>query len=114
MAYASYDYYTQEFFGQAITSTDEFSRLAERASEYIDAITMCRSKTFDDSNNELKKACCAIAEFVVSEENSHGKNSESVGSWSVSYTAQKDLTVQKYNLAKQYLLNTGLLYKGMR
>ncbi len=113
MAYASYEYYTQEFFGKAIASAEEFNRLAERASEYIDSITLRRAKAFNDSGNELKNACCTIAELIVSEENCQGKNSESVGSWSVSYASQKDLNIQKYNLAKRYLLHTGLLYTGM-
>lgn len=114
MAYASYEYYTQDFFGRAIPSAEEFNRLAERASEYLDSITMRNTKSFHDSGNELKKACCAIAEIIVSEESCQGKNSESVGAWSVSYTSKKDLNIQKYNIAKQYLLHTGLLYQGMR
>ncbi|AMJ40376.1 MULTISPECIES: hypothetical protein [Anaerotignum] len=114
MAYASYEYYTQEFFGRLIPSIEEFDRLAERASEYLDSITMRNAKSFRDSGNELKRACCAIAEIIVSEESCQGKNSESVGAWSVSYTSKKDLNIQKYNIAKQYLLHTGLLYQGMR
>ena len=114
MAYASYDYYTSDYYGKAITSYEEFNRLAQRASEYIDSMTMLRAKTFNDSGGQLKKACCAIAELIVTEETNTGKNSESVGSWSVSYTAQKDLNIQKYNLLKQYLVPTGLLYSGMR
>lgn len=113
MAYASYDYYISNFYGKAISSIDEFNRLAERASEYIDAMTMYRAKTYDDSNNELKKACCAIAEFFITEESNQGKNSESVGSWSVSYVSQKELNTQKVTLLKHYLIPTGLLYTGM-
>ncbi len=113
MAYTSYDYYIGEFRGKAIESADEFSRLSERASEYIDAMTMYRAKTFDDSNNELKKACCAIAELIPVEENNTGKTSESVGKWSVSYESQANISKKKYDVLKRYLVATGLLFSGM-
>lgn len=113
MAYASYDYYPQEYLGTDITSANEFNRLAERASEYIDQATMNRARTYADTNDVLKKACCAVAEVAFIEESNVGKTSETVGKWSVSYEPQTDISKKKYDVLKRYLITTGLLYTGM-
>ena len=42
MVYADYDFYTNEYFGRAI-SEDDFPRLALRGSQYIDYITQGRA-----------------------------------------------------------------------
>lgn len=113
MAYASYDYYKQDYFGTRIASPDEFNYLAERAGEYIDQLTLNRAKTYPDNDGALKKACCAVAEIIQTEENNTGKTSETVGKWSVSYSLRADIAKKKYDVLKRYLITTGLLYTGM-
>lgn len=133
MVYADFEFYTVEYLGQTIQEAD-FSRLALRASAYLDHCTGGRAKSRPDMP-ELKMACCALAEqyavieaanaaaqqAAASSMDSGGEiQSESVGGWSRSYrsggsTAAEALSVaQKANAAladivKQYLASTGLL-----
>lgn len=131
--YADFTYYVGSFFGSAINEAD-FSRLAKRASDFLDYYTMGKSKDNPDLD-ALKDACCAIAEQyqiiesaqkIAAESITEGTGnlkSESVGSYSVSYqTAGEKATaaasaaeVAKKSLgdiARQYLAHTGLLYRG--
>ena len=41
MAYADYEFYTTSYFGSVVPETD-FSRLAERASDFVDTMTFDR------------------------------------------------------------------------
>ena len=126
--YADYSYYTEVFHGDAITK-EEFPKYATRASDFIDYFTMGKAA----GNAELpgvKKSCCALAEQYqlidavrkaaaakVTEDGIIA--SESVGAHSRSFRsgvdgaqaiteAEKELS----NIARQYLLPTGLLYRG--
>lgn len=134
MMYASYDFYTGAYFGSAIEE-EEFPRLALRASAFLDYYTQGRA----EDNIELpalKMACCAVAEQMQIAEAANALaaksliggeggevQSESVGSYSVtrrsggeSATAAVSAikTVQSLfaATARQYLANTGLLYRG--
>lgn len=60
MVYADYEFYKTEYFGVAISEAD-FTRLARRASSYIDYITMGRATGYS-ADDAVKMACCAIAE----------------------------------------------------
>jgi hypothetical protein len=117
MAYASYDYYTQDFFGKAITSTDEFSRLAERASEYIDFVTFGRAAVYTATNDLLKKACCAVAEAMKINEEGGGVVAETVGKITRNYAAGVSTAPTEeqrlYRAVSRYLSRTGLLYLGV-
>lgn len=140
--YADYTYYTDSFLGTAITAAD-FPRLALRASDFIDYYTHGKSKTFSadaDLVDPLAKACCAIAEQMQADEQAKAVaakaasaalaatggevKSETVGSWSQSYTTSADYAKQSQveavknarlgyaAIATEYLANTGLLYRG--
>lgn len=117
MAYASYDYYTQDFFGQAITSTDEFNLLAERASEYIDYVTFGRAANYVSTNDALKKACCAVAEAYQLNEQGGGVVAETVGKITRNYAAGVSTAPTEeqrlYRAVSRYLSRTGLLYLGV-
>lgn len=120
--YASYDFYTNEFYGNVIGSTD-WDKYASRASDYIDYITGGKAKTYDDVNGNLAKACCAVAEQIaVSDSISSsmsvaGLASETVGSHSVTYRSgaeiQASMKAGMLNAAQMYLFPTGLLYRGV-
>lgn len=132
MVYANFSFYENYFLGNSISEAD-FPRLALRASHFLDYYTLGRAKKFPDLEN-LKMACCAIAEkYQVAEmaqkaaleSLSDGGNlkSESVGSYSVSYqTASEkaqganqaviDAQNEVVATARQYLVGTGLLYRG--
>ena len=93
--YADYDFYLNEYFGNAI-SPEDFPRLSERASDYIRSATTGISNTVDGWQLEaVKKASCAVAEALLDEEimtatafsGGQAVSSETVGGWSRSYRA---------------------------
>ena len=132
--YADYAFYTTDFYGTAIAEAD-FPRLASRASDFIDYYTKGKAKTAS-CTEALAKACCAIAEQIQIDEKNREVSaraadsalasgtgevkSESVGSWSASYTTAADYaqgSMRAYRasyayIADQYLAMTGLLYRG--
>lgn len=67
MAYADYDFYTTSYFGSVVPETD-FSRLAERASDFVDTMTFDRLvdglPTNERSHKRIKKAVCSLAELM--------------------------------------------------
>lgn len=96
MAYTDYEYYAQVYFGSAV-SPEDFPRLAERASAYVDAATLHRaSKAAGERMESVKKAVCALAEIIQDGERLERRTfsadrlvqSETVGSWSKSYGSQ--------------------------
>lgn len=67
MAYADYDFYTTSYFGSVVPETD-FSRLAERASDFVDTMTFDRLvdglPENERSQKRIKKAVCSLAELM--------------------------------------------------
>lgn len=113
MAYADYSFYTKQFLGVAIAETD-FERLSLRASQFLDYYTGNRAKNYN-ADDSVKNACCALAETYQAIERTGAKagiSSESVGSYSVSYTTEQDVKTMLANVARRYLAFTGLLYRG--
>lgn len=126
--YADYSYYTDTFYGDLITVA-EFPKYASRASDFIDYYTMGKAAKSADLP-EVKKCCCALAEQYksidalkvaaaakVTDEGIIA--SETVGSHSRAFRNGVDAaqTVQEAekelaNIARRYLLPTGLLYRG--
>ena len=88
MAYADYKFYREEYRGTL--SEAEFVRLSERASDYIDGRTgyiLKKAGIPDEMSERVKKACCALADTLKSNERGGVKTSEKVGNYSVSYAA---------------------------
>lgn len=115
MIYADYSFYTESFMGVAISEND-FPRLALRASQFLDYYTQGRAAN-NAGLEAVKMACCAVAEAYQTVERTGAKagiSSESVGSYSVSYTTDQDAKSALSNVACQYLAFTGLLYRGWR
>lgn len=124
MAYADYQYYTDVYFGNAV-GPEDFPRLAERASESIDAATQNRAGSASGAALELvKKAVCALAELIQDEERMSARTysaeprlaSETVGPWTKSYTSQSATGVEvslidsrKRAVLLTYLAQTGML-----
>lgn len=134
MVYADYDYYLGVYCGTSIQSED-FQRLALRASAYIDAATMGRAASQADTD-PVKMCCCALSEQYRSIDIASALSakaltasltadgaelqSQSVGSWAKSYrsggataaeaisAAEQAKTALK-DTAKMYLAPTGLL-----
>lgn len=116
MVYATYEFYKEVFGGDAIPQ-DSFSRLAKRASEYINMATFGRAKAFSDDEDLLKKACCAVAEAIKINEEGGGVVAESVGRITKNYAAGVTNTPneeERLSIAvSRYLSSTGLLYLGV-
>ncbi len=128
MAYADYEYYTDSFLGDLITSETDFDKYALRASDYIDRITMNRAADYVADNADdvtVKKACCAAAEQFMMIARARASAaaedgeiaSESVGSHSVSYRSGLEtaatLETDLRKIVSSYLSMTGLLYRGV-
>ena len=128
MIYADYCYYSGTYYGDVV-SEDEFPKCASRASEYIDYITGGKAKNNADLP-EVKKCCCALAEQYLlidsvrkaasAKVTSDGIiASETVGSHSRTFrsgvdgaNAVSETENELGNIARRYLLPTGLLYRG--
>lgn len=116
-----YAFYKATYHGNQITE-DDFPRLESRAEAYLTYLT--RGKI--DDSDAAKMACCAVAEqyqIIDTSQNraasaEQEKQSESVGSWSVSYRSSaemaQDAKTQLRSAAEMYLANTGILYRGGR
>ena len=67
MAYADYEFYTTSYFGPVVPETD-FPRLAERASDFVDTMTLGRLvdglPTNERFQKRIKKAVCSLAELM--------------------------------------------------
>lgn len=116
MAYADFDYYSNDYKGTAIAEGD-FPAVAERATDYIDYITRNRA---DGADVRVKKACCALAEAykVITDAKkrlaSGELESEKVGSWSVTYRSGAETAAnaerELYAIATRYL--SSYMYRG--
>lgn len=127
--YVTYEYYTTTYGGSTISSTD-FNKYERKARVFIDNVTFNRLQL----NNALvigsvQDAICEIMEcnykIDLKETETDGNiiSSETVDGHSVTYAIadtekntidKKQLNkVKYYNIAKEYLGNTGLLYRGI-
>lgn len=117
--YADYAYYTDTYCGNTLDA-DEFARASVRASSFLDYFT--RGKAKDYEGEEVKMCCCALAEQYQIIEQATAQSikgevqSESVGSWSKTYRSGAEVSsaakAALADIARQYLSNTGLLYRG--
>jgi len=113
MAYADYDFYKQNYMGTVIPESS-FPQVAQRASEYINAITLGKATAqLQTYENEIQMATCAVAEdYYLNRDSDKHIISESVGGHSVTY--DRAITSKtKRNSCKMYLWDTGLLYTGV-
>lgn len=137
MAYADYTFYTEQYFGTALSEAD-FLRLSTKASSFLDYYTKGKSKE-NAELEALKMACCELAEqyqmielaknAAVKSLSATGENgelqSQTVGSYSVTYRSAGDSAANAYSasqefnkelaaIAQRHLAGTGLLYRGGR
>lgn len=124
-AYVDYTYYTTTYGGSAISSA-EFTAYANRASAYIDYVTMDRAVSLMSLSSpspeetaliaKVKNAVCAVMDQLKSYDITGGGSisSESVGSHSVSYSTadRKVHAAQMTDAAALYLAHTGLMFRG--
>lgn len=95
-------------------SEDEFQKLAPKASAYIDRITFGRALEHAD-DERVKRCCCELCD-TLSAATSCGqiKQSESVGSWSVTYANSENTSEVNYaRAACRVWLPADWLYRGV-
>ena len=134
MAYADFTYYQQSYIGTEITDESTFRQVAERASDYLDAVTFGRLETGIplELETKVRRCCCALAEAYAAfggnigaeQDGADAVKSESIGAYSVTYASSSeqlsalmhgDATgLESYlkQICGQYLGRTGLLYRG--
>ena len=101
VAYADYAFYTNTYQGNAIAEAD-FTRLAARASAYINSIT--RGRVPNPAPESVKLATCAVAEAWQTNEQGGELQSQTVGPWSRTYAAKvKSPEARLYEAAALYL-----------
>ena len=115
LMYAAYTYYSTVYGGAQ--SAADYARSGSASSDYIASITFDRitddlMASSEELATNVKRCCCKIADALHLAEQSDGKTSEKVGSYSVSYaqSSQTDAKIHKY--AALYLARYGLLYRG--
>lgn len=129
MAYVDYTYYNTSFGGTTIPEAN-FIKLERKARVFIDDITFDRLKNDATLIDDTVKEClCEIMEcnYKLDQEEAEtgGKliSSETIDQHSVTY-AVSDIEKNEvdksrvnftkfYNIARQYLGNTTLLYRGV-
>ena len=126
--YADYTFYQMDFYGELVPE-DKWAKYATAASDYIDYLTWRKAQAMAE-DPAVQKCCCALAEqymtidavkkAVAAKVTTDGIiASESVGSHSRSFRngaegeqAVAAATAELANIARRYLLPTGLLYRG--
>ena len=110
--FADYEYYRSVCGGNL--SEEEFSRIIAKASAYIDRITFGRASEHAD-DDRVKRCCCELCD-TLSEVASGGlrKQSESVGSWSVTYANSENTSDMSFaRAACRVWLPADWLYRGV-
>ena len=122
MPYIDKTYYDDEFQGEPVEEVTEFDRLAKRASEQIDQLTMFRindiQKWPDFIQTQIKKATASIVEqYAISGgyEAVSGSTLTNVSIGPFSYQEGADGSVNDNieKVAYKHLAPTGLLHRGV-
>lgn len=120
--YIDKTYYDDEFQGDPVEDVSEFNRLAQRASEQIDQLTMYRindiQKWPDFIQTQIKKATASIVEQYAMNGGYEAVSSStltnvSIGSFSYQEGADGSVNANIEKVAYKHLAPTGLLYRGV-
>ena len=87
MPYADYNFYLETYRGTAIGGEEEFDRLCVRSSSYLDYISSGYA-TEHPEEAAVRMAACAVADAWLANESGGEVVSESVGSWTRSYSSR--------------------------
>ena len=115
MLTAGYEFYKGTYHGDRIAAA-EWPALSRDAAACLEELTLGR--TAGDLAPELLERCrmalCAVAEEYKTEREHAGGvvASETVGSWSRTYTQAGNPTSRRRDAAWMWLGNTGLMYRG--
>lgn len=113
MIFANYPYYRDVYGGSLDKQT--FKNAAVKASAYIDRLTFGRASEHAD-DERVKRCCCELCDTLsaISESGGQVKQSESVGSWSVTYANSENTSELNYvRAACRVWLPAEWLYRGV-
>lgn len=115
--YADKEYYLNAFNdgGEASLPDEKCTKYLRRASAFLDSLFI-KSKPQEPYDENIKNACCEIADYMFSSDSRAGIASESNDGYSVTYSdeiTQERISAQCYVIAARYLGHTGLLYRGI-
>lgn len=118
---ADYKYYALNYKGSVIQNAEDFNSAVVEAKAYVDSIIGDRTNLiYEQVQEAYENAICAAAEEIHKQKTvDEGKNlvGESVGNHSKSYSdtskTSEERSKSKYDKARMYLANTGLLYRGI-
>ena len=103
----TYEFYTEEYQGTAISDSEEFLSIALKAEYYIKEITFGNIEEFE---YEVNLAVCAVCDVL---KNDAGNIiSENNDGYSVTYNKDRSLMSDVYAAASLYLPDE-LLYRGI-
>ena len=112
-------YYKHMFLlgGETKIPQGEFSHLAVEAMQEIKTAIFGADVPSEFEEN-IKMCCCALAQVIFADsQNSGGKTSEKVGTYSVSFESSaaklQKLKEDKRAVIRRYLADTGLLFSGV-
>lgn len=109
-AFVNYPYYRDVYGGTLDKQT--FRNISLKASAYIDKLTFGRASANAD-DERVKRCCCELSD-TLSEISGGVKQSESVGSWSVSYAVSGNTSEINYaRAACRVWLPADWLYRGV-
>lgn len=121
MNYADKSFYMDTYLAgrEAVIDTASFDFYARAASQVINRFTFGNING-TDIPKEVKMCCCELAEHLFGIEKqikeANGKTSEKVADYSVSYEKVVDVKangdIQSYQIIQNWLLMTGLMYRG--
>ncbi len=116
--YAEYGYYLNDYLRGRETdmSGSDFDFYAVKASKVIERYTFNRIENVTDA---VKNCCCELVELMRVESTDtehHGKTSEKVGDYSVSYTSATEKRTEREaeyrHILHIWLADTDLMYRG--
>lgn len=116
--YADYDYYTNDFYeplSDCVIPSGERAVFLKKASAFLDSLFV-HGKPSEPYPEEVKNACCEIAECIYIYSKREGISAESNDGYSVTYSYRGGNSAggeKAYAIALRYLANTGLLYRGI-
>lgn len=122
MIYADETFYEEGYLlGRKPVICSGFSYYARQASQLIDLYTFGRVPKLAEIPDCVRMCCCELAEAGFRTEkrqdDSGGKTSEKIGTYSVSYGSTQELTAADVRLQKEIIVKwlgeTGLCYQGV-
>ncbi len=111
--YATQSDYTAYLSGkEVVIDTASFDFYSRKATQLINTATFGRIVEVTD---EIKMCCCEVAESFYNQDNDERETSEKVGSYSVTKNVKSDsdYSRERTGIIRAYLLDTGLLYRGV-